>query len=283
MSIGAPDPERLDDFYREIGLIGGERSWGTADRPGQIRLAEAPYRQLLSIRILCEDEADLARAATRLDALGVGYRLADGRLTVRDPVNEWTYIVEPGAVADVSRQPQRAMNFPGERNRLDTRAEVIFEETPRAPRRLGHVVIGTPEPPKTAALCEAIGRAGLQRLPLPRRVGDPRWEHPAALFPGRAWLRPAPGGLERGVRTVRRRPARRRLSGPRQAALTGPRTRWGRTRRVPGPSPRVRSSAARRCAPHPKCSTGKWGSPAHAHNKTHRRPPDRNPGPSTRP
>ena len=69
VSIGAPDPGRLDHFYREIGMIGGERSWGTADRPGQIQLAEAPYRQLLSIRILCEDEADLARAATRLEPL----------------------------------------------------------------------------------------------------------------------------------------------------------------------------------------------------------------------
>ena len=36
VSSGAPDPERLDDFYRKIGLIGGEYSWGTADRPGQI-------------------------------------------------------------------------------------------------------------------------------------------------------------------------------------------------------------------------------------------------------
>ena len=157
VSIGAPDPARLDDFYREIGLIGGERSWGAADRPGQIQLAEAPYRQLLSIRILCEDEADLARAGARLDALGVAHQLANGTLTVRDPINEWTYIVEPGAVADVSPQPQRTMNFPGERNRVGARAEVIFEETPRPPRRLGHVVIGTPEPPKTAALCEALG------------------------------------------------------------------------------------------------------------------------------
>ena len=109
VSIGAPDPERLDDFYREIGMIGGERSWGTADRPGQIRLAEAPYRQLLSLRILCEDEADLAEAATRLDALGVGHRIANGRLTVRDPVNEWTFIVEPGAVADIAPQPRRTI------------------------------------------------------------------------------------------------------------------------------------------------------------------------------
>ena len=157
LSIGAPEPDRLDDFYREIGLVGGNRSWGTSDRPGQISIAEAPYRQLRSLRILCEDEADLAAAAGRLDDLGASYQLADGRLAVTDPVNKWTYIVEPGEVTDVSEQPRRTLNYPGERNRLGERADVLNEETPRVPRRLGHVVVGSTEPQKTAELCQAIG------------------------------------------------------------------------------------------------------------------------------
>ena len=157
LSIGAPEPDRLDDFYREIGLVGGNRSWGTSDRPDQINIAEAPYRQLRSLRILCEDEADLAAAAGRLDDLGASYQHADGRLTVTDPVNKWTYIVEPGEVTDVSEQPRRTLNYPGERNRLGERADVLNEETPRVPRRLGHVVVGSTEPQKTAELCQAIG------------------------------------------------------------------------------------------------------------------------------
>ena len=157
LSIGAPDPDSLDSFYQEIGLIGGNRSWGSADRPDQIKLAEAPYRQLRSLRMLCEDEADIAAATARLDDLGVAYELSDGKLIVADPVNKWTYIVQPGAVEDVSEQPQRIMNFPGERNRLGERADVLREETPRVPRRLGHVVVGSTEPQKTAELCKAIG------------------------------------------------------------------------------------------------------------------------------
>lgn len=157
MSIGAPDPDRLDAFYREIGLVGGDRRWGTGDRSEQIRIAEAPYRQLRSLRILCEDEADLAAAAGRLDDIGASYRLADGRLTVTDPVNKWTYIVEPGEVADVVEQPRRVMNFPGERNRLGARAEVLGEQAPRVPRRLGHVVVGSTDPRKSVELCMAIG------------------------------------------------------------------------------------------------------------------------------
>ena len=157
LSIGAPDPDRLDAFYEEIGLIGGNRNWGSSDRPDQISIAEAPYRQLRSLRMLCEDEADLTAAAGRLDELGASYRLADGRLTVTDPVNKWTYIVEPGDVEDVGEQPRRVMNFPGERNRLGERADVLREQAPRVPRRLGHVVVGSTDPQKSVELCRAIG------------------------------------------------------------------------------------------------------------------------------
>ena len=157
LSLGSPDPGTLDNFYQEIGLIGSSRSWGSADRPDQIKLAEAPYRQLKSLRMLCEDEADIAAATARLDDLGVAYELFDGKLTVADPVNKWSYIVEPGEVEDISRQPKRTMNYPGERNRLGARAEVLREATPRVPRRLGHVVVGSTEPQKTAELCKAIG------------------------------------------------------------------------------------------------------------------------------
>ena len=157
MSIAAPDPDRLDAFYREIGLVGGNHSWGTSGRPEQISIAEAPYRQLRSLRMLCEDEADLAEAAGRLDELGVSYRLSDGRLTVTDPLNKWSYIVEPGEVADVGEQPRRVMNFPGQRNRLGKRADVLGEQAPRVPRRLGHVVVGSTDPQKSVELCRAIG------------------------------------------------------------------------------------------------------------------------------
>ena len=157
MSIGVPDTAQLDAFYREIGFIGGNGCWGSADRLGQISLAEAPYRQLRSLRIACEDEADLAAAAARLEALGVASHIAAGRLTVVDPINKWSYIVEPAAVDDVPLHNKRVMNYPGERPRANERAEVITESSPRTPRRLGHVVVGSPEPQKTTELCKALG------------------------------------------------------------------------------------------------------------------------------
>ena len=64
VEIGVADPATLDAFYQEIGFVGGDGLWGAADQPGQIRIVEAPYRQLRKVRLGCEDEADL-------DAIGV--------------------------------------------------------------------------------------------------------------------------------------------------------------------------------------------------------------------
>ena len=161
MTIGAPNTDALNDFYAEIGFVGAASanggSWGSADRPDQIKIEEAPYRQLKQLHIACEDEADLAAAATRLDAIGVTYDLSQGQLKVIDPINKWQYIVTPEAVQDVSLHDKRLLNFPGERPRVNTRAEVLLEQQPRKPRRLGHVVAGSPDPKKTVELCVALG------------------------------------------------------------------------------------------------------------------------------
>jgi len=158
MEIGVPDPAHLDDFYQEIGFTGGRGSWGGADMPGQLKIVEAPYRQLRRARVGCEGEEDLAATAARLDGLGVKYQSGNGKLRVTDPINEWEFVVEPAEPLDVSPQPVRVMNRPGERNRLGVRAEVLVEERPRPPRRLGHFVVGSPKPVETIRfLTEGIG------------------------------------------------------------------------------------------------------------------------------
>lgn len=157
MQIGVPDPGQLDAFYGEIGLIGGSGSWGAADQPDQIEIVEADYRQLRRMRVACEGEEDLASAARNLDELGVKYQIGDGRLCMTDPINKWDVVIEPAAVQDVSTQPARLENRPGDRRRLGERADVIREKAPRPPRRLGHVVIGTPDPIGTVPIYQALG------------------------------------------------------------------------------------------------------------------------------
>jgi catechol 2,3-dioxygenase-like lactoylglutathione lyase family enzyme len=143
IDIGGPDPATLDAVYQEIGFSGGNRSGGTADRPGQIGLREAPFRQLCEMRLACEGESDLAAIAKSVDGLGIASEQRDGRLRVADPVNKWDIVIEPADVSDIPDQPRRKVNRPGERDRLDARHELITETAPRPPRRLGHVVVGT--------------------------------------------------------------------------------------------------------------------------------------------
>ena len=157
IEIGVPEPTVLDDFYREIGLSGGDGRWGGAEQPDQIRIVEAPYRQLCSLRVACESEEDLATAASGLDALGAKYQIGEGRLHFTDPVNRWQVVVEPAEVRDIQTQPTRERNRPGARPRVDVRAESITEASPRPPRRLGHVVVGSPDPINSTNLYKAIG------------------------------------------------------------------------------------------------------------------------------
>ncbi|MEM7412001.1 MAG: VOC family protein [Myxococcota bacterium] len=158
IEIGAPDPAHLDAFYQEIGFTGGDGTWGAEDQPGQIRVVDAPYRQLRRVRVGCESEADLDAAAARLERLGLSSRLSGGELRLVDPHNGWEFVVEPCAPYDVPATPKRFVNRPGERARIGQRAEVLVEAKPRPPRRLGHVVVGTPKPIETIQLVtEGLG------------------------------------------------------------------------------------------------------------------------------
>ncbi|MCP4003648.1 MAG: hypothetical protein GY725_05580 [bacterium] len=106
----------------------------------------------------CEEESELAATAARLDQLGVKCRVGGSRLEVVDPVNKWLIVVEPAAAFDVSQQPKRLLNRPGERERLDVRAEVLVEPEPRPPRRLGHLLVCSSKSVETIRfMTEGIG------------------------------------------------------------------------------------------------------------------------------
>jgi hypothetical protein len=146
MEIGVPAPEQLEACYAEIGLVGGGGVWGTSELPDQIRISEAPYRQLRAMRIGCEDERDLAALGRRLDGLGLAAKAEAGRVSCLDPSGHWEVIVEVSRPESLGSRPHRAHNRPGERARTADRADVVTEAAPRPPRRLGHLVLGSPDP-----------------------------------------------------------------------------------------------------------------------------------------
>ncbi len=158
MKIGVPAPDELAAGYAEIGLVGEGDCWGTEDCPGQIRIVEAPYRQLRAMRLGCEDESDLAVLASRLEALGVPFRRGAEQLTCTDPSGHWGVVVEVAPAGALAPRPARSTNGPGQRQRAGERADVVAEARPRPPRRLGHVVLGSPDPLGSAKFfLEGIG------------------------------------------------------------------------------------------------------------------------------
>ena len=149
MDIGVPAPAELAAFFASIGLEGGGDRWGTADMPEQIRVRESGYRQLQAMHLACDDEADLAAIAKRLDGLGVASAMRDGALQCEQPGHGWQVTVRPMARGDLTSRAGRAANGPGARRRANARADVVLEKEARPPRRLGHVVVGSPDPAAT--------------------------------------------------------------------------------------------------------------------------------------
>ena len=146
MEIGVPEPEALAGCYEELGLVGEGAAWGSADLPDQIHIVEAPYRQLRAMRLGCESEGDLDALRGRLDALGIEARSSNGRVACTDPSGSWDIVVEVAPPEPLTKPPSRATNGPGARPRSGARAEVVTEPRPRPPRRLAHVVLGSPDP-----------------------------------------------------------------------------------------------------------------------------------------
>jgi hypothetical protein len=154
-----PDPGGLSAFYDELGLSGdaGTGFTGT-DGGGSVRLDEGPFRRLDSLTIGCDDEGDLAAIATRLVEGGAEGRLDDGMLAVVDPATRVRFEVRLAGPFAAQKPPVLVVpNAPGAVVRPDRRAPATFEG-PRPPRRLGHVVIGSPDLAGTVTLLtEGLG------------------------------------------------------------------------------------------------------------------------------
>ena len=77
-TLGVPNPAETAAYYREFGLTDEGDGWlATRDGGRQLRLVATPARRLLELRIGVDDADDLARAASRLRVLGIGFRPSD--------------------------------------------------------------------------------------------------------------------------------------------------------------------------------------------------------------
>ncbi len=146
IELSVPNPAELMEFWERRGLRRtGDGVLGTADREVQMRVAEGTHRHLSSLHMSCETEQDLADIAKRIGAMGVESTISGTQLTCVDPIFKHRVVIDVTAPHPLTPSQQRAWNGPGGTARRNARAEVIVEDTPRSPRRLGHIVLGTPK------------------------------------------------------------------------------------------------------------------------------------------
>ena len=124
LEISVPDPDALVGFWTGLGMLRTDDS---------------------------TDEADLVAARDRLTAMGLEVSLADGVLRCADPLGDHDVVVEVSGAPELTPPPAREINHPGERSRVDRRSSAAVPAVVPAPRRVGHVVFGTPDVAASAA------------------------------------------------------------------------------------------------------------------------------------
>lgn len=145
VTIGVPDPDATGAYYTEFGLVShGGGQFATADGGVQLRLVHSPRRRLVELGVATDDLDDLDRIAGRLSGIGYESRREATSLQAVEPCSGATVAIE--LVPPVIQQAFSGapVNLPGRAERLNSRAAALERKGPVRPRRLGHVVIGTP-------------------------------------------------------------------------------------------------------------------------------------------
>lgn len=159
VELSVPNPTELLEFWQRRGMVRtGDGVLGTQGRDIQLRLSEGSYRHLSELHMSCETEQDLVDIAGRIGAMGVDSTITDTRLTCTDPVFQHRVVIDVTTPHPLTSSQRRAWNHPGEPTRVNERAEAALEAEPRRPRRLGHVVLGTPRfEQATAFIIDGLG------------------------------------------------------------------------------------------------------------------------------
>jgi catechol 2,3-dioxygenase-like lactoylglutathione lyase family enzyme len=145
ITIGVPNVDETSRYYAEFGLARHGASFSSRDGGEQLRIVESPTRRLIELCIGADDPDDLDRVADQLARLGVTCQ--------RSPASVSAVEVQSGARAVVRVLPRVSQdpppitlcNGPGRTERDNDRASAVRRDEPIRPRRLGHVVIGTPD------------------------------------------------------------------------------------------------------------------------------------------
>jgi catechol 2,3-dioxygenase-like lactoylglutathione lyase family enzyme len=146
ITVGVPDVDAATVFYRDFGLddLGGGR-FATTDGGEQLRLVPAERRGLQEVGLGADDPDDVDRVATSLAAIGVTASRTGSSLRAIDPTTGTAINVTVAPRLDVIRTPAPIVNAPGRTERTGARADAVLRDAPVRPRRLTHIVLGSPD------------------------------------------------------------------------------------------------------------------------------------------
>ncbi|MDV3127010.1 VOC family protein [Mycobacterium sp. 21AC1] len=146
ITLGVPNFAAAVDFYRDFGLADlGDGRFATADGGHQLTLTTAPTRRLVTAVFAVDDADDLARARAGLAAIGVASTRNDDRLTTIEPGTATPIELVIAPRLEQPRYDAPAVNGPGRADRVNARAAGVISSERARPRRLGHIVLGSPD------------------------------------------------------------------------------------------------------------------------------------------
>jgi catechol 2,3-dioxygenase-like lactoylglutathione lyase family enzyme len=151
LTVGVPNVEETAQYYTDFGLIpadsapgGTQRRFATVDGGEQLTIVHRPVRQLVDVGIGTEDHDDLGRIASALGRLEVAADISGDTLATREPATQIGVKVTVVPKLEQKFDPE-PYNYPGEIQRPNVRAGALHRGEPVRPRRLGHVVFGSPD------------------------------------------------------------------------------------------------------------------------------------------
>ncbi len=142
IQIAVANPQELFDFWLQHGMSAtSDGVLGTPDRPVQMQISEGSYRHLSSMHLSCETEADIAAITKRLADAGITSTGDSTTLRCVDPIFGHSIVIDVGSPHSLTPTQTRAFNGPGERTRVNTRADAVLHTESPIVRRVGHVVL----------------------------------------------------------------------------------------------------------------------------------------------
>jgi catechol 2,3-dioxygenase-like lactoylglutathione lyase family enzyme len=167
VTVGVPDVDAAAAFYREFGLDDlGQGRFATTDGGEQLRLVSAERRGLEELGLGADDPDDLARIVRSLAAIGITASRSGESVRVIDPTTGTAINVTVAPRVGLTPSSAPVFNAPGRIERSGARADAVLRDAPVRPRRLSHVVLGSPDADATGRFfTEGLGFKVSDRVP----------------------------------------------------------------------------------------------------------------------